>query len=99
MYWRGRLQRHQVRRGGYHRIGRQEVTGRRVRVSIVEPGVVRAELDSHMTPENRIKTMKPFEGITPLESEDVTDIIVFFITRHWRSAINEVLVRLTEQVF
>ena len=78
---------------------RQEVTGRHVRVSVVEPGVVRTELDSHMNPENRARTMKPFEGITPLESEDIADMIVFIITRHWRSAINEVLVRPTEQAF
>lgn len=78
---------------------RQEVTGRHVRVSVVEPGVVRTELDSHMSPENRARTMKPFEGITPLESEDIAEIIVFIVTRHWRSALNEVLVRPTEQAF
>jgi NADP-dependent 3-hydroxy acid dehydrogenase YdfG len=78
---------------------RQEVTGRHVRVSVVEPGVVRTELDSHMDPENRARTMKPFMGVTPLESEDIADIIVFIVTRHWRSAINEVLVRPTEQAF
>jgi len=78
---------------------RQEVTGRHVRVSVVEPGVVRTELDSHMSAENRAKTMKPFEGITQLESEDIAEIIEFIVTRHWRSAINEVLVRPTEQAF
>jgi len=78
---------------------RQEVTGRHVRVSVVEPGVVRTELQSHMNEENRTKTMKPFEGITQLESEDIADIIEFIVTRHWRSAINEVLVRPTEQAF
>lgn len=78
---------------------RQEVTGRHVRVSVVEPGVVRTELDSHMKPENRAQTMKPFAGVTQLESEDIAEIIVFIVTRHWRSAINEVLVRPTEQAF
>jgi NADP-dependent 3-hydroxy acid dehydrogenase YdfG len=43
--------------------------------------------------------MKPFAGITPLESEDIAEIILFIVTRHWRSAINEVLVRPTEQAF
>lgn len=78
---------------------RQEVTGRHVRVSVVEPGVVRTELDSHMNAENRAQTMKPFEGVTWLESEDIADIVTFIVTRHWRSAINEVLVRPTEQAF
>jgi NADP-dependent 3-hydroxy acid dehydrogenase YdfG len=78
---------------------RQEVTGRHVRVSVVEPGVVRTELDSHMSPEHRAQTMKPFEGITPLEADDIAEIIVFVVTRGWRSAINEVMVRPTEQAF
>lgn len=78
---------------------RQEVTARHVRISVVEPGVVRTELDSHMKPENREVTMKPFQGITALESEDIAEIILFIVTRHWRSAINEVLVRPTEQSF
>lgn len=78
---------------------RQEVTGRHVRVSVVEPGVVRTELDSHMRAEIREATMRPFAGITPLESEDIADIITFIVTRNWRSAINEVLVRPTEQAF
>lgn len=78
---------------------RQEVTGRHVRVSVVEPGVVRTELDSHMQAEIREITMKPFAGITALESEDIAEIIVFIVTRNWRSAINEVLVRPTEQAF
>lgn len=78
---------------------RQEITSRHVRVSVVEPGVVRTELDSHMKPEVRAATMKPFAGITALESEDIADIILFIVTRHWRSAINEVLVRPTEQAF
>jgi NADP-dependent 3-hydroxy acid dehydrogenase YdfG len=78
---------------------RQEVTGRHVRISVVEPGVVATELTNHMKPENREQMMKPFAGITPLESEDIAEIIVFIITRKWRSAINEVLVRPTEQAF
>lgn len=78
---------------------RQEVTARHVRISVVEPGVVSTELDSHMTPENRETSMKPFRGITALESEDIAEIIVFIVTRHWRSAINEVMVRPTEQSF
>lgn len=78
---------------------RQEVTSRHVRVSVVEPGVVSTELAGHMKPETREQTMKPFAGITQLESDDIADIITFIVTRPWRSAINEVLVRPTEQAF
>lgn len=78
---------------------RQEVTSRHVRVSVVEPGVVATELTTRMKPEVAEKNMKPFAGITELEPVDVADIISFIVTRPWRSAINEVLVRPTEQAF
>lgn len=78
---------------------RQEVTGQHVRVSVVEPGYVKTELDTHMSEQNRETSMKPFMGIVALESEDIADIITFIVTRHWRTAINEVLVRPTEQAF
>ncbi|NMB54473.1 MAG: SDR family NAD(P)-dependent oxidoreductase [Leptolinea sp.] len=78
---------------------RQEVTSRHVRISVVEPGVVATELTTHMKPEVAEINMKPFAGITALEPEDIADIITFIVTRPWRSAINEVLVRPTEQAF
>jgi NADP-dependent 3-hydroxy acid dehydrogenase YdfG len=78
---------------------RQEVTSRHVRVAVVEPGVVATELTTHMKPEVAENTMKPFAGITELEPVDIADIISFIVTRPWRSAINEVLVRPTEQAF
>ncbi len=78
---------------------RQEVTSRHVRVSVVEPGYVKTELDTHMTPENREKTMNPILGIEALQAVDIADIITFIVTRHWRTAVNEVLVRPTEQAF
>lgn len=78
---------------------RQELTAQHVRVSVVEPGVVATELQDHMKPEIREANMKNFAGVTPLESEDIADIITFIVTRPWRSAINEVLVRPTMQVF
>lgn len=78
---------------------RQEVTGRRVRVSVVEPGYTRTELETHMSPENHARTMKAFANVTPLESEDIAEIIVFIVTRRWNTAVNEVLVRPTTQPF
>ena len=34
-----------------------------------------------------------------LQAVDIAHIITFVVTRHWRTAINEVLVRPTEQAF
>jgi NADP-dependent 3-hydroxy acid dehydrogenase YdfG len=76
---------------------RQEVTGRHVRVSLVEPGAVATELTSHMREEIRAQSAKRFEGIERLESEDIADAIAYIVTRRRRIAINELLIRPTEQ--
>jgi NADP-dependent 3-hydroxy acid dehydrogenase YdfG len=76
---------------------RQEVTGRHVRVSIVEPGAVDTELAGHNRPEIRESIEGRFRGIEWLVSEDIADAIGYVVTRPRRVAVNEVLIRPTEQ--
>ena len=76
---------------------RQEVTKRHVRVSVIEPGAVMTELATHNRPEIIEGMRATFGGIEMLHSEDIADAIVFVVTRPRRVAINEVLVRPTEQ--
>jgi NADP-dependent 3-hydroxy acid dehydrogenase YdfG len=82
--------------GAFSESLRQEVTGRHVRVSLVEPGAVATELASHNRPEIReaMATGDDFEKMVP---EDIADAIAYVVTRPWRVAINEVLIRPTEQ--
>ena len=78
---------------------RQEVTGRHVRVGLVEPGAVDTELASHNTnPEVVASLQERFGSIERMTAEDIAEIIVFMVTRPRRVALNEVLVRPTEQV-
>jgi NADP-dependent 3-hydroxy acid dehydrogenase YdfG len=76
---------------------RQEVTRRHVRVSVIEPGAVATELVSHMREEVRERSMQRFAGVERMESEDIADAIQYIVTRPRRVAINEVLIRPTEQ--
>jgi NADP-dependent 3-hydroxy acid dehydrogenase YdfG len=76
---------------------RQEFTRRHVRVSIVEPGAVDTELPDHNRPEIREQLEDRFGDMERLESEDVADAIAFIVTRPRRTAINELLIRPTEQ--
>ena len=76
---------------------RQEFTGRHVRVAIVEPGAVTTELTSHLRPEIREQSMQRFAGIERLQAEDIADAIQYIVTRPRHVAINELLVRPTEQ--
>jgi NADP-dependent 3-hydroxy acid dehydrogenase YdfG len=76
---------------------RQEVGGRRVRVSLVEPGATATELRSHNRPEIQEAQARRFDGVTTMTAEDIAQTILFIVTRPWHVAINEVLIRPTQQ--
>jgi NADP-dependent 3-hydroxy acid dehydrogenase YdfG len=83
--------------GAFSESLRQEVTRRRVRVSLVEPGAVATELQGHNRPEVREQIERRFEDMDILQAEDVAEAIAYVVTRPRHVAINELLVRPTEQ--
>jgi NADP-dependent 3-hydroxy acid dehydrogenase YdfG len=83
--------------GAFSESLRQEVTGRHLRVSLVEPGAVATELQSHNRPEVRDQIEKRFEEMDILQAEDIADAIAYVVTRPRHVAVNEVLVRPTQQ--
>jgi NADP-dependent 3-hydroxy acid dehydrogenase YdfG len=77
---------------------RQEVTGRGVRISLVEPGAVATELAGHITQEAaREATRSMVESMRTLQSEDIARAILYVVSQPPHVAINEVLVRPTDQ--
>jgi NADP-dependent 3-hydroxy acid dehydrogenase YdfG len=83
--------------GAFSEALRQEVTERHVRVSVVEPGAVSTELSSHNRPEVLEEIKGRFGEIERLEATDIADTISFIVTRPRHVAINEILVRPTDQ--
>lgn len=82
---------------GFSEALRQEFTKRHVRVSVIEPGAVSTELASHNRPEV-LEGMRARVGtIDRLQAEDIAEAIAFVVTRPRHMAINELLVRPTEQ--
>jgi NADP-dependent 3-hydroxy acid dehydrogenase YdfG len=77
---------------------RQEVTERHVRVTLVEPGAVSTELAGHNRPEVLAALRSSLGDIERMESEDIADAITYVVTRPRHVALNEVLIRPTEQV-
>jgi NADP-dependent 3-hydroxy acid dehydrogenase YdfG len=75
---------------------RQEITARYVRSSLVEPGATESELVTHVREEVRAELPPAAEQI--LRAEDIADAILYIVTRPRHVAINEILVRPTEQV-
>jgi len=76
---------------------RQEVTGRHVRVSIVEPGATGTELASQNRPVILEEMAKTFGGIEIMKAEDIANAIRYIVTQPRHVAINEILIRPTEQ--
>jgi len=79
--------------GAFSESLRQEVAGRQVRVSLIEPGAVATELQSHNRDEIRKQIEKRFEQIEILQAEDVADAIAYVATRPPHVAVNELLIR------
>jgi NADP-dependent 3-hydroxy acid dehydrogenase YdfG len=76
---------------------RQEVTQRHLRVSLIEPGAVATELAGHNRPEVLETIKKRFADMERLQAPDIADAIAYVVTRPRHVAINEVLIRPTEQ--
>ncbi|MEU7868243.1 SDR family NAD(P)-dependent oxidoreductase [Dactylosporangium sp. NPDC049140] len=83
--------------GAFSEALRQEVTGRYVRISLVEPGAVATELAGHNRPEIRDSIAQRFEGVERLQAPDIADTIAYIVTRPRHVAVNEMLVRPTQQ--
>jgi NADP-dependent 3-hydroxy acid dehydrogenase YdfG len=83
--------------GAFSESLRQELAGRHVRVSAVEPGAVETELANHLRPEIREQSMRRFSGFQRLQAGDIADAVEYIVTRPWRVAVNELLIRPTEQ--
>jgi NADP-dependent 3-hydroxy acid dehydrogenase YdfG len=73
---------------------RQEVAGRRVRVSVLEPAAVATGL---FRPDGRRRHIAEDGNYQRLTPEDVADTIGYIVTRPRHVAVSELLVRPTEQ--
>jgi NADP-dependent 3-hydroxy acid dehydrogenase YdfG len=81
--------------GAFSESLRQELAKQYVRVSLVEPGATATELASHNRPEI-------LEGLRAqlgqrMEAGDIADAIAYIVTRPRHVAVNEMLIRPTEQ--
>jgi len=78
---------------------RQEVTGRGVRVVLIEPGVVDTELRGHITdPGARAASEERARNIRQLHSADIADAVRYAVSAPAHVAVNEILIRPTDQV-
>ncbi len=83
--------------GAFSESLRQEVTGRHVRVGLIEPGAVETELVSHNRPEIQEVIGGRIGAVQRMSAHDIAEMIAYIVTRPRHVAINEVLIRPTEQ--
>ncbi len=82
--------------GAFSESLRQELAGEYVRVSLVEPGATATELATHNRPEVLDALRNQFGQ--RMEAADIADAIIYIVTRPRHVAVNELLIRPTEQV-
>jgi NADP-dependent 3-hydroxy acid dehydrogenase YdfG len=81
--------------GAFSESLRQELAKRYVRVSLVEPGATATELATHNRPEI-LESLRSQIG-QRMDASDIADAITYIVTRPRHVAVNEILIRPTEQ--
>ncbi len=77
---------------------RQELTTRGVRVTMVEPGAVATELQSHIThADTKAGIERWIAGMRPLQADDIARAVVYAVTQPSHVSVNELLIRPTDQ--
>lgn len=78
---------------------RQEIAADKlhIRTTLIEPGAVATELQTHLRPEVVKEWKKNFGDIEILQAEDIAEAIYFALSQPERVNINEILIRPTEQ--
>lgn len=76
---------------------RQEFTTQNVRASVIEPGAVATELFGHQQPATQAHYDHLFANVEKMHPEDIADAILYIVTRPRRVALNEIVIRPTDQ--
>jgi NADP-dependent 3-hydroxy acid dehydrogenase YdfG len=83
---------------GFSEALRKELVRDRVRVTVVEPGIVETELRDHVAHEGAREAINQFAGsVRQLQSADVANAILFAVSQPEHVCINEILMRPTDQ--
>ena len=92
------LRGNQIRRGRLSEAVRREVYADKVRVTVIEPGLVLTELGDHITnPGMKAGLEQRKAAMEGLEAEDIAAAVLYAVTQPARVNVNEILLRPTDQ--
>ncbi|MCA1218031.1 SDR family NAD(P)-dependent oxidoreductase [Streptomyces sp. 8L] len=78
---------------------RQEYAAQNLRFSVIEPGAVETELFGHQQEHAQQVENQRFDGVEKLHPEDIADAVAYIATGPRRRAVNEIVIRPTDQSF
>ncbi len=76
---------------------RQEVLGRPIRVTEIDPGMVETEFSLVRFGGDADRAAKVYEGVTPLTADDIADCVAFVATRPSHVNIDSLVVMARDQ--
>jgi NADP-dependent 3-hydroxy acid dehydrogenase YdfG len=76
---------------------RMELLENNIRVTVVEPGAVETELQSHITDEEAKEGLSGLLSLDILQAEDIASAIAYAVSQPDRVSVNEILIRPTQQ--
>jgi NADP-dependent 3-hydroxy acid dehydrogenase YdfG len=79
------------------RVLRQELLGRPIRISEIDPGLVQTEFSLVRFRGDEAQAAAVYEGLTPLTAEDIADCIAFMVTRPSHVNIDTLIVLARDQ--
>lgn len=83
--------------GAFSESLRLEVTSRHLRVGLIEPGAVETELAQQNRPEIQEMIAQRFGKMARMQATDISDAVLYMVTRPSHVAVNEILIRPTDQ--
>jgi 3-hydroxy acid dehydrogenase/malonic semialdehyde reductase len=76
---------------------REDLLGRPIRITTVDAGMVVTEFSLVRFKGDAEKAASVYEGIDPLVAEDISDCVMFALTRPWHMNVDEIVVKARNQ--
>jgi 3-hydroxy acid dehydrogenase/malonic semialdehyde reductase len=82
---------------GFHYALREDLLGRPIRLTTVDAGLVETEFSIVRFKGDTAKAAAVYEGVDPLTADDISDCVMWALTRPWHVNVDEIVVKARNQ--